>query len=115
MTTLADLTPEELNEAEGLWCEDEDGNLCIYREDPRVPNWLAVCVYPDRVDNIASARSRITLCYDLPRAWSSDGTPPAGKWQHATQTEAITPGSIWDLTTKKTPTHRRFVGGWEEE
>lgn len=113
MTTLADLTPEELDEAEGLWCEDGEGNLCIYRADPRVPSWLAVCVYPDRVDNIASARSRITLRYDLPRAWSPDGTPPAGEWEHAEYLGDYK-GMENVYHFDGDPTHRRFVGEWEE-
>lgn len=81
MRTLADMTEEERADCVGMWCEDEDGNLCIYRADPRVPSWLAVCVYPDRVDNIAAVHSRITLRDDLPRAWTPDGQPVPGEWE----------------------------------
>lgn len=112
MTTLADLTPEELNQCKGMWCEDEDGNLCIYRADHRVPSWLAICIYPDRVGTIAAKYDLITLRPDLPRAWQADGTPPAGKWEYAEYLgdhKGMTDVYYFDGE----PTHRRFIGEWE--
>lgn len=115
MRTLADLTPEELNQCKGMWCEDQDGRLCIYRADHRGPNWLAICIYPDRVGVIAAKYDLITLRPDLPRAWQADGTPPAGEWEDD-YTDAdgstLTTGEDLDLGPH---THiRRWIGTWEE-
>lgn len=51
---------------------------------------------------------------DQPRAWHADGTPPAGEWEHAEY--------LGDYKGMKNvyhfdgdPTHRRFIGEWEEE
>lgn len=81
MTTLADLTPEERAQCKGMWCEDEDGKLCIYRADHIGRDWLAICIYPDRVGTIAAKFDLITPRYDLPRAWTPDGQPVPGEWE----------------------------------
>lgn len=113
--TLADMTPEELAQCEGMWCEDEDGNLCIYKADHRVPKWLAICIYPDRVGTIASVHSRITLRPDLPRAWRADGTPPPGHWEDDyTDAEGSTLTTGEDLGIGPHQEIRRFVGEWEQ-
>lgn len=112
MTTLADLTPEELAQCKGMWCEDEDGRLCIYRADHRGTNWLAICIYPDRVGVIAAKYDLITPRFDLPRAWAPDGQPPAGEWEYAEYLgdhKGMTDVYYFDGE----PTHRRFVGEWE--
>ncbi|HAT6582874.1 TPA: hypothetical protein JAK83_002456 [Corynebacterium striatum] len=53
------------------------------------------------------------LTPDLPRAWSPDGTPPAGEWEYA---EYL--GDYKGMTNvyhyDGEPTHRHFVGEWEE-
>ena len=55
---------------------------------------------------------QITLRDDLPRAWAPDGTPPAGEWEHA---ERLCLGVTHVyLCGKENPTHRRWVGKWEE-
>ena len=101
MRTLADITPEERAQCRGMWCEDEDGRLCIYRADHRGTNWLAICIYPDRVGVIAAKYELITPRPDLPRAWQADGTPPAGQWEH--------------INEPRFQNHkRRFVSEWEE-
>ena len=101
MRTLADMTPTERAQCRGMWCEDEDGFLLVYRGDHECRDWLAVCVYPDRGDNIASVHSRLTLRPDFPRAWTPDGTPPAGQWEH--------------INEPRFQNHkRRFVSEWEE-
>ena len=49
---------------------------------------------------------------DLPRAWQADGTPPAGKWEHA---ERLSMGvTTVYLCGKENPTHRQWIGEWEE-
>jgi hypothetical protein len=112
MTALADMTEEERAQCRGMWCEDEDGRLCIYRADHRGPNWLAVCIYPDRVGVIAAKYDLITPRPDLPRAWTPDGTPPAGKWEHA---EHLSKGvTTVYLCGKENSTRRRWIGEWEE-
>ena len=113
MRTLAGMTPEERAQYRGMWCEDEDGFLLVYRGDHIGREWLAVCVYPDRVDNIASVHSRLTPRPDLPRAWNPDGTPPAGEWEHAEHLgdyKGMTDVYHYDVD----PTHRRWVGEWKQ-
>ena len=113
MRTLADMTPTERAQCRGMWCEDVDGFLLVYRGDHECRDWLAVCVYPDRGDNIASVHSRLTLRPDFPRAWTPDGTPPAGQWEEAEYLgdyKSMTDVYYYDGD----PTHRRFVSEWEE-
>ena len=105
MRTLADMTPEELARCKGMWCEDEDGRLCIYRADHRGANWLAICIYPDRGDNIASVHSRLTPLPDLPRDWNPDGQPVPGEW------ETYREVGIGETFLRE---ERRWVGEWEE-
>lgn len=112
MTTLADLTPEERSQCRGMWCEDEDGKLCIYRAD-HMRDWLAICIYPGRVSTIAAKYDLITLRPDLPRAWQANGQPPAGEWEHAEYLgdyKGMT--DVYHLDGE--PTHRRWIGAWEE-
>lgn len=112
MTTLADLTPEERSQCRGMWCEDEDGKLCIYRAD-HMHDWLAICIYPDRVGVFAAKYDLVTLRPDLPRAWAPDGQPPAGEWEHAEYLGDYKGMSdVYHLDGA--PTHRRWVGSWEE-
>ena len=113
MKTLADLTPEERAQCRGMWCEDEDGFLLVYRGDHIGRDWLAVCAYPEDVHESYAALYHLTPRPDLPRAWNPDGTPPAGEWEHA---EYL--GDYKGMTNvyhfDGEPTHRRWVGEWEE-
>ncbi|MDK8808560.1 hypothetical protein QP983_10485, partial [Corynebacterium striatum] len=81
--TLADMTPEEREQCRGMWCEDEDGFLFVYRGDHIGRDWLAVCAYPEDVHESYLPLDYLTPRPDLPRAWNPDGTPPAGEWEHA--------------------------------
>ena len=110
MNTLADMTREECVECVGMWVRYQTplgDHLAVYEGEN--------ILYEPGCGPFTAPLHTITPLYNKPRAWTPDGQPPAGEWQHASQSEQVTPGSIWDLTTKKTPTHRRFVGGWEEE
>lgn len=121
--TFAEMTPEERAECVGMWCylfdqpgeppvgegiiagssETDDGRTLVIIDHP----------HPD-AGKWSYELDEVRPRFELPRAWNPDGTPPAGQWQHAMQQEQVTPGSIWDLTTKETATHRRWIGGWEE-
>ena len=91
MTTLADMTPEQLAECVGMWCYVYDpirdgmepepptgegiivgytepnasGNAIIYHPHPNAPTW------PQPLNEVEPRPN-------LPRAWTPDGTPPAG-------------------------------------
>ena len=116
MTTLADMTPLERLDSIGMWADvdTERYRAVIVRTYAADDVDYAQMLCPELDDYYTSSLATITPRFDLPRAWQANGTPPAGKWQYASQSEQVTPGSIWDLTTKKTPTHRRFVGEWED-
>lgn len=112
MTALADMTPQERARCVGMWCEDEDGFLCVYRGDHTGRDWLAVCAYPEDVHGSYMALDALTPRPDLPRAWQPNGQPPAGEWEHAERlSKSVT--HVY-LCGKENPTHRRFVGEWEE-
>jgi len=112
MTTLADMTPQERANCVGMWCEDEDGFLFVYRGDHIGRDWLAVCAYPEDVHESYSPLYYLTPRFDLPRAWQADGTPPAGEWEHA---ERLSMGvTTVYLCGKENPTHRQWIGEWEE-
>ena len=81
--TFADMTKKERANCQGMWCEDDEGNLCIYKINPHVPEHLAACIYPYRVGSFLTLNSRLTPRPDLPRAWNANGTPPAGEWEYA--------------------------------
>ncbi|EGT5595035.1 hypothetical protein B7O34_10860 [Corynebacterium striatum] len=83
--TLADMTPEEREQCRGMWCEDEDGFLFVYRGDHIGRDWLAVCAYPEDVHESYLPLDYLTLRPDLPRAWAPNGKPAAGEWEYAVQ------------------------------
>ena len=97
--TLADMTKEERNECVGMWCVDGEGLLCIYTGEEL---GLGAGVYPEHRLVMRSFFDELTPRPDLPRAWTVDGQPPAGEWEH--------------INEPRFQNHkRRFVGEWEEE
>lgn len=121
MTTLADMTEEERKECVGMWCGynrhlkgGEPSDFVIMVEDVNEAGRIP-CVNPGAPIPSAWAPEPWTLTprLDLPRAWQADGTPPAGEWEHA---EYL--GDYKGMTDvyhfDGEPTHRRFVGEWEE-
>ena len=112
MKTLADMTTQERANYRGMWCEDEDGFLFVYRGDHIGRDWLAVCAYPEDVHESYSPLDYLTPRPDIPRAWQADGTPPAGEWEYA---ERLSMGvTAVYLCGKENPTHRQWIGKWEE-
>lgn len=111
MTTLADMTPEERANCPGMWAGTFSGytGIIVYENGKQ-----AYLIIPEYNREQTFPLDKVTPRHDMPRAWQADGTPPAGQWQHASPSEQVTPGSIWDLTTKKTATHRRWISKWEE-
>lgn len=117
MTTLADMTEEERAECVGMWCDytrdGEEKDLVIVvagtNDAGRIP-----CVNPGAPEPKAWAPDpwMLTPRADLPRAWQVDGTPPAGEWEHA---ERLSMGvTTVYLCGKENPTHRQWIGKWEE-
>lgn len=109
MSTLADMTEEERAQCRGMWAQTQDELGVLLTTDgvlgavwiPHAFNWLTQPV------------EAIELLTDLPRAWQSDGKPPAGEWEHA---EYL--GDYKGMTNvyyfDGEPTHRRWKGEWEE-
>ena len=129
MTTLADLTPEDRAECVGMWCDYRPavGTAGLHDAPEEVITTVIIkagndydAAYEDEYEVFNAAighelvqPEQITLRPDLPRAWQADGTPPAGQWEHA---EYL--GDYKGMTNvyhhDGEPTHRRFVGEWEE-
>lgn len=130
MTTLADLTPEERADCVGMWCDYRPavGTTGLHNAPEEVITTVIIkagndydAAYEDEYEVFNAAighelvqPEQITLRPDLPRAWTPDGQPPPGKWEHA---EYL--GDYKDMTDvyhyDGDPTHRRWVGEWEEE
>lgn len=118
MKTLADMTPQQLAECVGMWCEyglhGEEPNLVIMvavvNEAGRVP-----CINPGALKPKAWALAPWILIprFDLPRAWTPDGQPPQGKWMYA-QYIAEYNGMKDVYYFDGEPTHRQWESNWEE-
>lgn len=101
MTTLADMTPEKRTMYQGTWCEAAlTETLFIYVADDQDDDEKAILVNPKSQFRTVTPLRALTPRLDLPRAWTPDGTPPAGKWEY---TEV--PG-LGEST-------QRWVGEWE--
>lgn len=115
MKTLADMTPEERAQCRGMWCDfpdpDERTNLAIYVDDSLKHQGFCELIHEGQLGRLTIPENLIPR-FDLPRAWQVDGTPPAGKWEHA---ERLSMGvTTVYLCGKENPTHRQWIGDWEE-
>ena len=114
MRTLADMTPEERAQCRGMWCDTPKGLFILLA--PMFPDCEAFgweLLIPSAGMKIDYLPEKVTPRPDLPRAWAPDGTPPAGKWEHAEYLgdyKGMSDVYYFDGD----PTHRRFVGEWEE-
>ena len=116
MTTLADMTPEQRQQCVGMWCDfpdpDERTNLAIYVGDSLKHHGFCELIHEGKLGTITLPET-LTPRPDLPRAWQADGTPPAGDWE-----EAEYLGDYKGMSNvyhfDGDPTHRRWVGEWEE-
>lgn len=120
MRPLADMTEEERAESRGQWCEDIYGDLYIYlgaptgstTYDEETGALMGTFIDPQEPDIIDAPLAAFASRFDFPRAWGADGTPPHGKWEEA---EHISKGvTTVYLCGKENPTHRRWIGDWEE-
>lgn len=112
--TLADMTPEERANCVGMWCEypnTRDRLGIIYGLDDEHDPWILR--FDVRTEILGYDAKDVIPRFDLPRAWNPDGTPPAGEWEHA---EYL--GDYKGMTNvyyfDGDPTHRRWVGEWEQ-
>lgn len=118
--TLADMTEEERAECVGMWCDFEaTPNYVITTVIIKAGNdYDAEFAHEYEVFNTVLGHElvqpeQITPRYDIPRAWTPDGQPPAGEWEHAEYLgdyKGMTDVYHYDGN----PTHRRWVGEWEE-
>lgn len=115
MKTLADMTVQERKECVGMWAETSNGLAIIiepFFTDEVLDTTVVFSLKPEvKIEQRIAAY--VIPRPDLPRAWQADGTPPAGEWEHA---EYL--GDYKGMTNvyhfDGEPTHRRWVGGWEE-
>ena len=115
MKTLADMTPQERARCRGMWCDfpdpDERTNLAIYVGDSLRNQGFCELIHEGQLGTLTIPEN-LTPRPDLPRAWQSDGTPPAGEWEHAEYLGDYKGMSdVYHLDGD--PTHRRWIGEWE--
>ena len=115
MKTLADMTVQERKECVGMWAETTNGLAIIiepFYTDGSLDTAVVFSLKP-KVEILQCIAVYVTPRFDLPRAWNQDGTPPAGEWEYA---EYL--GDYKGMTNvyhfDGDPTHRRWVGEWEE-
>lgn len=85
MTTLADMTPQELANIAGMWCEDIYGDLFIYlgtppgstTRDEETGAPMGTFIDTRVPDTIEAPLAAFAARPDLPRTWNRDGQPPA--------------------------------------
>ncbi|MDK8669003.1 hypothetical protein QP902_10000 [Corynebacterium marquesiae] len=115
MTTLADLKPLELANHVGTWVNvPHKPHPVIYMGEFESTGEIkhGARTFDPRYGDNYCRLDDCTLRPDLPRAWQADGTPPAGKWEHA---ERLSMGvTTVYLCGKENPTHRQWIGEWEE-
>lgn len=113
MKTLADMTPQERAQCRGMWCETALSKaLVIYVAGDQDNEEKAVVVNPKSQFRTVTPLRALTPRPELPRAWQADGQPPAGKWEYA---EHLSKGvTTVYLCGKENPTHRQWIGEWEE-
>lgn len=119
MTTLADMTPTERAECVGMWGNHTFwGQVLISITDGvqfRGVNVEIICFVDGRPVREWASTSEVTPRDDLPRAWTPDGQPPAGKWEDDyTDADGSTLTTGEDLGVGPHQEIRRFVGEWEE-
>ena len=116
MRTFADMTPQERAQCRGMWCDfpdpDERTNLAIYVGDSLNHQGFCELIHEGQLGTLTIPEN-LTLRPDLPRAWQANGQPPAGEWEHAEYLgdyKGMT--DVYHLDGE--PTHRRWIGAWEE-
>ncbi|MFR9871163.1 hypothetical protein ACL1GF_01130 [Corynebacterium striatum] len=114
--TLADMTPEEREQCRGMWCDfpdpDERTNLAIYVGDSPRNQGFCELIHEGQIGTLTIPEN-LTPRPDLPRAWNPDGMPMEGEWEHAEYLgdyKGMTDVYYFDGD----PTHRRWVGDWEQ-
>lgn len=116
MTTLADLTPEERAQCQGMWCvyETPAGEERAIYEKTQSGAPVSMLFEPG-YGRFEAENENITPRADLPRAWAPNGQPPAGKWDDDyTDSDGITLTTGEDLDLGPHQEVRRWIGEWEE-
>ena len=114
--TLADMTPQERAQCRGMWCEDIHGDLYVYlgtptgsaAHDEETGAPMGTFIDTQEPDIIDAPFAAFAPRFDLPRAWTPDGKPPAGEWEY---TERL---SHHKGMTGVYAYQRRWVGEWEK-
>lgn len=121
MKTIADMPIEEHEKCVGMWCDFEAtpgyvittiiikaGNDLEFEDEYEVFNPI--------IGHEIAHPEQITPRFDLPRACSSDGKPPAGEWEYDyidSDGYTLTTGEEVDCAAPHQEI-RRWLGYWEQ-
>lgn len=79
--TLADMTPAEQDQCVGMWFELLGASYPVILASPDDPyDGFATVMVPGTGKTTYTPERHLTPRYDLPRAWTPSGEPPAGEW-----------------------------------
>lgn len=95
--TFAEMTTTERTECQGMWCNYRTpmgDHLAIYE--------AGTTLFEPGYGRFRVSLENITPRFDLPRAWTVDGAPLHGQWEH-TQVPGLGEST------------RRWIGDWENE
>lgn len=125
--TLADMTPEERAECVGRWCDHKDkrdgetlavlANVVLVRGDDNRMKQVAMLYWPreKQLSVAGEALETVTPRFDLPRAWSPDGTPLQATRETITGYEGLYLDAGGDsFPTTPGTTYQRWIVDWQE-
>lgn len=84
MTTLADMTPQERAQCQGMWCEDIYGDLYVYlgtppgstTHDEETGAPMGTFIDTQEPDTIEAPLAEFATRPEFPCAWGQDGAAP---------------------------------------
>ena len=94
--TLADMTPEEREQCQGMWatCLAVTEGIIMWSNSKS-----AYMTIPSQGREQTFKLHNVTPRFDLPRAWTPDGEPVPGEWEHNTAVRGEILDEVYQTTT----------------